>query len=332
MKIKKILNFKIFSIVDSTFHNFPEAKVGGSGPPEPPETNPTCTYPPPPRPNFKFLATMAANRPWLAADVVAVPGIQHPLPKHPEKLLPKFDLNNNVTPEDHTKQYMPSLRLMDVQHEDMVCILFPYTFVGQASTWFFSLATKSIASWKQFETSFLSLFGDDRTSRVLVLELSRIRFEKNEKVKYFDQRFFNLLNRIPEKPAKSIQVEFYIVALPPPIAMFVKAREKITLVENFLEAIKVEKDLESISSHQGNEENKTSSSKKNTKKNKGILRTNIEKKDKEPTDMASMHRVIKKLTNDIIDLKKNKGDGKKPFKPFMKKRTDYARQIPLISG
>ena len=32
---------------------------------------------------------------------------------------------------------------------------------------------------------------------------------------------------------------------------------------------------------------------------------NTEKKDNDPTDMASMQRVIKKLMNDIIDLNKN---------------------------
>ena len=78
----------------STFQDFPETKAGGSGPPEPPQNNPTCTNPSSPRPNFRFLATMVANRPWLAAYVVAVPRIQHPLPKHPEKLLPKFDPDN----------------------------------------------------------------------------------------------------------------------------------------------------------------------------------------------------------------------------------------------
>jgi hypothetical protein len=114
--------------------------------------------------------------------------------------------------------------------------------------------------------------------------------------------------------------------------MFVKAREKRVLVENFLESIKVEKDMASISNHQGNEEDKPSSSKKNIKKSKGILRTDSEKKDKDPTDMASMQRVIKQLTNDIVDLKKNKGEGKKPFKPFMKKRTNYTPQIPPTSG
>ena len=46
---------------------------------------------------------MAANRPWLAADVVVVPGAQHPLPKHPKKLFPKFDPNNDITPKDHIK-------------------------------------------------------------------------------------------------------------------------------------------------------------------------------------------------------------------------------------
>ena len=95
--------------------------------------------------------------------------------QHPEKLLPKFDRDNDFTPEDHIKQFMLSLILLDVQHEDVVCRLFPYTFVGQASTWFFSLAEGSNASWQQFETTFLNQFGDDRTSGVLVLELSRMR-------------------------------------------------------------------------------------------------------------------------------------------------------------
>ena len=112
---------------------------------------------------------------------------------------------------------------MNVQHEDVVCILFPYTFVDQASTRFFILAPGSIASWQQFETSFLNQFGDDRTSGMLVLELSRMRCDKKDKIKDFNQRFINLLNRIPKKPTESIQVEFYTVSLPPSIAMFVKA-------------------------------------------------------------------------------------------------------------
>ena len=48
--------------------------------------------------------------------------------------------------------------------------------------------------------------------------------------------------------------------------------------------------------------------------------------------MESIQRVIKQLTNKIVDLKKNKGEVKKPFKPFIKKRTNFSPQIPPTSG
>jgi len=68
---------------------------------------------------------MEANQPWLVVDVIAVPGAYHPLPKHPKKLIPKFDPDNDVLPKDHIKQFMLSLRLMNVEHEDVVCRLSP---------------------------------------------------------------------------------------------------------------------------------------------------------------------------------------------------------------
>ena len=58
-----------------------------------------------------------------------------------------------------------------------------------------------------------------------------MRCDKKDRIKDFNQRFINHLNHIPEKPAESIQVEFYTVALPPSIAMFVKDRHKRTLAK-----------------------------------------------------------------------------------------------------
>ena len=98
----------------STFYDFPEAQAGGSRPIEPPQTNPPCTNPPYPRLNFKFLANMEANGPWLTADFITVLGAQHPLPKHIEKLLPKFDPHSDVTLKDHINKFMIFLILMDV--------------------------------------------------------------------------------------------------------------------------------------------------------------------------------------------------------------------------
>jgi hypothetical protein len=41
--------------------------------------------------------------------------------KHPEKFLPKFDLDNKESPEDHVSKFMLAVNLMSVQHEDVVC-------------------------------------------------------------------------------------------------------------------------------------------------------------------------------------------------------------------
>jgi hypothetical protein len=50
-------------------------------------------------------------RPWLDQDVVAVPRPQHPLPKHSEKWLPKFDPYSKKLGEDHIKKFMLDIRL-----------------------------------------------------------------------------------------------------------------------------------------------------------------------------------------------------------------------------
>ena len=64
-----------------------------------------------------------------------------------------------------------------------------------------------------------------------------------------NKKIITLLNRIPDKPTQVVQIEYYTAALPLPVAMFVKGKEIRTLVENFEEAIKVEKDLASIYTH-----------------------------------------------------------------------------------
>jgi hypothetical protein len=64
-------------------------------------------------------------RPWLDQDVVVVPRAQHPLPKNPEKWLPKFDPDSKQIVEDHIKKFMLPIRFRNVEHEDVVCRLFP---------------------------------------------------------------------------------------------------------------------------------------------------------------------------------------------------------------
>ena len=132
----------------------------------------------------------------------------------------------------------------------------------------------------------MTQFSDEEIPRILSLELVGIRMNENEKVKHFNERLISLLNRIPIKPAKEVHIEYYTFALSPNIAIFVKNQEILTLVENFEEAIQVEKDLEELSSCLGEEEDEV------------LIESNLD-------------RVISQLQDEITDMKKNKGEGKK---------------------
>jgi hypothetical protein len=64
----------------------------------------------------------------------------------PENLLPKYDPENSGFPEDHIKIFILSIKIMMVQHEDIVCRLFSYMFENSASTCYFNFPVGSITS------------------------------------------------------------------------------------------------------------------------------------------------------------------------------------------
>jgi hypothetical protein len=179
--------------------------VGGSGiPPSPPPSSPSFSgeessdegssssqpsTPPTPMANPKN-----PSRPWLDQYAVAIPGPQHPLPKHLEKWLPKFDSDSKKIVEDHIKKFMLAIKLHSVEHKNVFYRLFPYTFEGNSSTWYFSQQTHTIVSWDKFESCFLEKFRDDKSPEVLVMELFSLKMNPKEKIKDFNQRFLTLKN------------------------------------------------------------------------------------------------------------------------------------------
>ena len=84
------------------------------------------------------------NRPWINLDEVLIPRKLHKFPKNPKKRLPRFNPDDRILVEYHIKNYIQAIILRSVLHEDVVCRLFPYSFEGQDSTWYFSLEATSI--------------------------------------------------------------------------------------------------------------------------------------------------------------------------------------------
>ena len=99
---------------------------------------------------------METLKPWLTIDVISIPSTSNPFPKHLEKFLPKYDLDDGVLPRYHIKQFMNALKLMNVEHEDVVYRLFPHTLEGKATKWFLNLAPGSITSWQKNEEAFMA--------------------------------------------------------------------------------------------------------------------------------------------------------------------------------
>jgi hypothetical protein len=289
--------------------------AGGSGippspPPSPPPSSPSSSggdsssnegNPPssPPRPTTPMANQNNPARPWLDQDAVAVPGPQHPLPKHPEKWLTKFDPDSKQIVEDHIMKFMLDIRLRNVEHEDVVCRLFPYTFEGNVSTWYFAQQPRTIASWEKFESIFLEKFGDGKPPEVLVMDLSNLKMNAKEKVKDFNQIFLTLKNRIPtdSMPAESLVIAYYTKALHQSIAIWVKRSKKATLLEAFEEATQIEKDILSLKDSSSNETETVSSSKK---KIEILPRPTQNKTQPENSELENLTKVVQKLSNQVI--------------------------------
>ena len=108
----------------------------------------------------------------------------HDCPKHLDRVLPKFDPRRGISIEDHLKSFYLALEILKVEHEDVVCIIFPYTFEPKASSWFFSLQANSMTIWDTFEMVFKSKFGSQKTVTTLMKELLSMKMDKKQKVYY----------------------------------------------------------------------------------------------------------------------------------------------------
>jgi hypothetical protein len=160
-----------------------------------------------------------------------------------------------------------------------------------------------------------------------------------ERVKYFNQRFMTILNKFHpvEKPTQELQIEVYANVLPASISMFVKRAAKKTLAENFEEAKMIEFQMK------GCKEGQASLVKKETQPppRRGLLLTRPPGKlveqtpDKGNGDIEDLQCMVKKLSNEIIDMKRSAGEGnqgQRPYKPFFK-RNLLSKQLnpPLLT-
>ena len=236
---------------------------------------------------------------------MALPGVLHKMSKRAERMNINFDPDSIVKVEDHLDNFYLQLQTLEVWYDDIACRLFPCTLDSRAVAWCHSLPPNSIQNWGEFKCMFLEKFIDDKTPTMLLRELGSLKMEGKEKVKDFNQMFKCILNKfaVDTKPHDSITTDYCTSTLPTSIAQFIKRVSRPTLLENYEEAIVVEKDMRVIGVIKDDEpakEFKDTSKKSQAMASKG--------RDKEATNIETFTHLVKRFSTEMFEPKQCKID------------------------
>jgi hypothetical protein len=81
-----------------------------------------------------------------------------------------------------------------IEHDDVVVKIFLQTLICLAYEWYTSLLGRSIASFDDLETMFLTMYAHHVAYHTLLTQFTQIRLNKVERIKYFNLIFFKTLN------------------------------------------------------------------------------------------------------------------------------------------
>ena len=63
----------------------------------------------------------------------------HDLPQNYENALPIFEPVEGTSMDDHLQKIFLDSEALAVEHEDVVCSIFPHTLKGKVVSWYFGL-------------------------------------------------------------------------------------------------------------------------------------------------------------------------------------------------
>ncbi|XP_059073818.1 uncharacterized protein LOC131874453 [Cryptomeria japonica] len=171
------------------------------------------------------------------------------MPKNPKQFCSKFhsgDLSRSA--DEHINIFEDLLHNRDIQHEDVACRLFPYTFDEEASHWYIHLPVDSIHNWQEMKDTFLEKFKSPISPSELYRQFMEIRRQEHEPISTFNNRFHKTYTRLrdPYNLNNAATLPVYYVALDCLTSMFVKSKgtPPTNLKEAYASSISVSNDLE----------------------------------------------------------------------------------------
>ena len=145
-------------------------------------------------------------------------------------------------------------------------------------------------------------------------------------MKYYNKRFSYLKNRILATllPIGELLISFYIKGFPTTISMWVKRADKTTLQFSFVEAFLVEKEMYGLKDIPDQELAWPSTSRR---KQEHIPKPTT--LDKYPYEMDNMNKLLQRIYNDMVNLKRENGDNQGNNRGQVRPPLRRPYQLPL---
>jgi hypothetical protein len=170
-------------------------------------------------------------------------GEQHELPILPKGTLKEFSGDGTIDAKRHVDLFLDVCDFHLVEHDDVMVRLFLQTLSGQAYEWYTTLPTRSIGSFDDLESMFLTMFSPPVAYHTLLTNFTQIWLKKNERIRDFNLRFNKTLNKIPEdkRPNDPVILGCYKNAMPPNVKFSIRTSQMDTLEEAMTKATKWKK-------------------------------------------------------------------------------------------
>jgi hypothetical protein len=152
--------------------------------------------------------------------------------------LKEFSGDGTIDAKRHVDLFLDVCDFHLVEYDDVMVRLFLQTLSGQAYEWYTTFPTRSIGSFDDLESMFLTMFSPPVAYHTLLTNFTQICLKKNERIRDFNLRFNKTLNKIPEdkRPNDPVILGCYKNSMPPNVKFAIRASQMDTLEEEMTKA------------------------------------------------------------------------------------------------
>ena len=137
---------------------------------------------------------------------LALHQVLNDMPQDYLKLFPRFTEEDITSFQKHIEDFCVFAENVDVEHLDVVLIIFVEYLDGEARKWFKYLPNNAVATCEEMENYFTKKWGEKRDHDYILTNLNALKKKHNEDVMKFIKRFNKLYNNLPNeiKPPQAV--------------------------------------------------------------------------------------------------------------------------------